>query len=72
MKFKLYEILTYLVLLLSAFAFLFYFFWRDRNYEKKQTRDVLSPRLKSEIDAERQESMRRKEKFDSEMRRHQI
>ena len=48
---------------LMLFAGLVFIYISDRKYEKKRTSEVFSPELKEEIEAEREQSAARREKF---------
>jgi hypothetical protein len=46
-----------------AILLLVYTFVRDRRYERKRVLDAMSPDLRAEIEAEREEGFKRRERF---------
>ena len=55
---------VFIVVFLLGFLFLIFYFFRDRKYLKRPTREVLGPELKKEIEGEREDFNRRKERFE--------
>ncbi len=65
------EIWVFLTLLLLSLAFLILQRRQQRRYLKKRMREAISGSLKEEIEQERGEALRRKQKFEEALKRHE-
>ncbi|GEM_PF-3302090 len=63
------EIILFIFLTLGAFVGIFYLRIKEQRYLKKKTKEALSPLLSAEIEKERSEEIRKKEKFEAELKR---
>ncbi|MBI2340550.1 MAG: hypothetical protein HYU99_09350 [Deltaproteobacteria bacterium] len=61
----------FIIILVLGFLFLGFYFYRDRKYLKRPAREGLSPELKKEIETEREDFKRRKERFEKALSRAQ-
>lgn len=58
------ETLLAVILALGAFALIIYFRLRENRYLQKKTKEVMSKELRKEIEQEKNEALRKKEKFE--------
>ncbi len=58
-----------LVLFLGFLAFVGVIQWRERQFLKKNLKEVMPPVLRQEVDQERQDAVRRKQKFESQLKK---
>ncbi len=58
-----------LVLFLGFLALLGVIQWRERQFLKKNLKEVMSPMLRQEVDQELQDAVRRKQKFESQLKK---
>lgn len=63
------EYLLFFALFALALGLVLYFRMREQRYLKKKVKDALSHRLKKEIENEQEANKRKKEKFESELKR---
>jgi len=59
------EILIFALIVAALLIWIVYFRIREQRYLKKKTKETLSKRLQKEIEKEKSEAIRKKEKFDS-------
>ncbi len=62
------EVLVATFLVLGLLALLVFYRIRENRYLKKNTKEALSPKLRKEIEFEKSESIRKKEKFEETLR----
>lgn len=62
------EVLLAIFLALGLLALVIFFRVRENRYLKKNTREALSSKLREEIELEKSEAIRKKEKFESILR----
>jgi len=63
------EVIFFILLAGGTLALIVYFRVREQRYLKKKTSETFSKELREQIDEERSESIRKKEKFEEQFKR---
>ena len=63
------EVIFFILLAMGGLALVVYFRVREQRYLKKKASEAFSKELREEIEGERSESIRKKEKFEEQFKR---